>query len=238
MKNDDKPTEYPAPVPEAEFGPMEFKWTASENRLCGSSSGDDLSAPDDSAMNVDSEPSGLTRRQMLKITAGAVAAAPLVGRALNVSAKPFGIAAQDKTLFFTPEEFAMVDELTEIIVPADAHSPGARAAEVATYIDARVAEAFEPETRDMWRNGLKSVDQLSQSSYGVPFMKATPDQRVQIVAKMAKGEMNPEQDYEHFFRELKGRTTTGYYTSKVGIHQEMEYKGNTYQDQFSGYDAT
>ena len=38
--------------------------------------------------------------------------------------------------FFTPEELALVDELSEMIIPADAHSPGARAARVAAYIDA------------------------------------------------------------------------------------------------------
>jgi hypothetical protein len=186
---------------------------------------------------------GLTRRQMLKITAGAVAAAPLVGQALSAAAKPLndpvvGAAGQKSPLFFTPEEFAIVDELTEIIIPTDAHSPGARAAEVAAFIDARVNEAFEPETKETWRNGLKLVDQLSQSSNGVPFMKATPQQRMTVVGQMAKGESNPQQPEERFFVELKHWTATGYYTSKIGIHKEMEYKGNTYQNEFSGYDAT
>jgi hypothetical protein len=238
MKKDDKAAEYPASIAEVELGPIEFKWKASNGGLSDSRvSGEDCGAPD-VAMSAQSESSGLTRREMLKITAGAVAAAPLVSHALSANARPLSAAGQDKTLFFTQEEFAMLDELTEIIIPADAHSPGARAAEVAAYIDARVAEAFELEVKDTWRNGLKSVDRLSQSSYGAPFMKGTPDQRVGVVTQMAKGEMNPEQDYEHFFRELKGWTATGYYSSKVGIHQEMEYKGNTYQDQFSGYDAT
>ncbi|HEY6328831.1 MAG TPA: gluconate 2-dehydrogenase subunit 3 family protein, partial [Blastocatellia bacterium] len=220
MKRDDEATQNPVAGPEREIGPIEFKWRASGGEPGHLRIGDEDSATgSDAAANVENGTSGLTRRQMLKITAGAVAAAPLVGHALSASARPLGPAlAQDKTLFFTPEEFAMVDELTEIIIPADAHSPGARAAEVATYIDARVAEAFEPEVRDAWRNGLKSVDQLSQATNGVPFMKATPEQRHDIVTKMARGEMNPEQDHEHFFRELKGRTAQGYYTSKVGIH--------------------
>lgn len=44
-------------------------------------------------------------------------------------------------LFFTKQEFALVDELTELIIPADDHSPGARAAQVAGYIDFRLSEA-------------------------------------------------------------------------------------------------
>jgi hypothetical protein len=191
----------------------------------------------------DSASAGLTRRQMLKITAGAVAAAPLVGHALSAAAKPLnnpvaGALGQKSPLFFTPEEFAMVDELTEIIIPTDAHSPGARAAEVAAFIDARVNEAFEPETKETWRNGLKLVDQLSQSANGASFMNASPEQRMKVVGQMAKGESNPQQPEERFFVELKHWTATGYYTSKIGIHTEMEYKGNTYQNEFSGYDAT
>ena len=40
----------------------------------------------------------------------------------------------------------MLDELTEIIIPTDSHSPGAKAAKVAVYIDKSLAEAFEERT--------------------------------------------------------------------------------------------
>ena len=186
---------------------------------------------------------GFTRRQMLKITAGAVAAAPLVSRELKVAAMPLrtsaaAAAGQKTPLFFTADEFAMVDELSEIIIPTDAHSPGARAAEVAAFIDARLAEAFEPEVKENFRNGLKLVDQVSQTLNNAPFMKSSQEQRVNVVAQMAKGEFNPQQPEGKFFKDIKEWTVRGYYTSKIGIHTEMEYKGNTYQDQFSGYDAS
>jgi hypothetical protein len=41
---------------------------------------------------------------------------------------------------------------------------------------------------------------------------------------------------ERFFVELKQWTTFGYYTSRIGIHDEMEYKGNTLLREFSGTD--
>ena len=37
--------------------------------------------------------------------------------------------------------------------------------------------------------------------------------------------------------ELKDWTARGYYTSSIGIHDEMEYKGNTMQDEFAGIDV-
>ncbi len=78
--------------------------------------------------------------------------------------------------FFTPDEFALVDELSEMIIPTDAHSPGARAAKVAAFIDARLAEAWDEKDRTDWRDGLTLVDRLSHGdAHGKPFMKASAD---------------------------------------------------------------
>jgi hypothetical protein len=42
---------------------------------------------------------------------------------------------------------------------------------------------------------------------------------------------------QRFFVELKSWTARGYYTSKIGIHDEMEYKGNRAIVEFSGVDV-
>jgi hypothetical protein len=55
---------------------------------------------------------------------------------------------------------------------------------------------------------------------------------------MAAKEASPETAAEKFFGRLKEWTARGYYTSKIGIHQEMEYKGNTLQPgDYAGFDA-
>jgi hypothetical protein len=41
-----------------------------------------------------------------------------------------------------------------------------------------------------------------------------------------------------FFAELKGHVVHAYYTSEIGIKQEMEYKGNTYLAEFVGTDVS
>src|SRR5262249_28558791 len=94
--------------------------------------------------NIKNEPAqinddtDLTRRDLIKLGAGAAITATLLGM------EPTALAAQGKSpLFFTREEFALLDELTELIIPADDHSPGARAAQVASYIDFRLSESFE-----------------------------------------------------------------------------------------------
>lgn len=175
-------------------------------------------------------PAEMNRRDLIRIGASA---------ALGVAAGPVVAAAiVEKPKFFTPAEFAMLDELTEIIIPTDEHSPGARAAMVAAYLDLRLAEAFENKDRDEWRNGLHLVDALSQKMNDHAFMQATPEQRVAVVAAMAKKETNPKTPEELFFRELKGATAHAYYTSKIGIHQEIGYKGNVMLQEFVGTEVT
>src|SRR5947208_3271804 len=90
-----------------------------------------------------------------------------------------------------------------------------------------------------WRSGLQAVDALSRELNGKPFLEATPDQRVAVLTRMAAAESDPKTVAERFFRELKGWTARSYYTSKIGIHLDQEYKGNVYQrGEFAGYDAT
>jgi len=177
----------------------------------------------------------LTRREVIKLGAGAAIAAAITTQVGTVVTS----AAQGKNLlFFTKEEFALVDELTELIIPADDHSPGARAALVADFIDFSLSESVEESPKVQWRDGLKLIDQISQEMNGKPFLSSTPDQKIALLTRISKNEAKPATPEEHFFRELKSRTAYAYYTSKIGIHNEMEYKGNVSLKEFAGYDAT
>jgi hypothetical protein len=180
---------------------------------------------------------GVGRREMMKLAAGAVIAPAL----LQTGPKNGRPPAKDQTealRFFTPDEFATVDELSELIIPTDEHSPGARAAKVAEYIDRRLAESFEDGPKAQWREGLKLVDQISVEMNGRPFMQASQDQRVAVLTRMARNESNPEKPEEKFFVELKSQAARAYYTSKIGVHGELEYKGNTYLREFAGIDVS
>jgi hypothetical protein len=181
--------------------------------------------------------SGVGRREMMKLAAGAIIAPALPQTGPKNRRLP-AKAQNNAHHFFTPDEFAMVDELSELIIPTDEHSPGARAAKVAEYIDRRLAESFEDEPKTQWREGLKLVDQISAEMNGRPFMQASQDQRVAVLTRMASKESSPERPEEKFFVELKSRVARAYYTSKIGIHDELEYKGNTYLREFAGIDVS
>lgn len=124
--------------------------------------------------------------------------------------------------FFTPEENQLVDQLTELIIPADNHSPGARAAKVSLFADLMLATGDE-QARQQWRNGLRLVQQEAAHS-SLPAVLATA----------AANEAAPKTELEHFFAGLKEMTIVGYYTSSIGIHQDLGYRGNSYLSSFPG----
>jgi gluconate 2-dehydrogenase gamma chain len=195
---------------------------------------------DDSGLEpdeVDQPDSGLSRRTLLR-TAGAASLA-----------LPVAAAAQEKSAsqgapprFFTSSERALVDELAETVVPADGHSPGAKAAGVVQEIERRLAEqpALDPDAaprKKLWRDGLKLVDTEAKRLGGASFVKVTPEQRIAVLTEMARNELAPRTPAELFFVELKREVVRAYYTSQIGIQQELEYKGNSHLQDFAGHDV-
>jgi hypothetical protein len=182
----------------------------------------------------------ITRRDVLRLAAAA-AAAPLVPGAVSAEATGTTPTASAAGRFFSAPELRLLDELTELILPADEHSGGAREAKVAAYIDGRLAE-YDPEipdlreARELWKAGLATVDTACREAVGKPFLEASHEERTAVLERLAAKEQQPQSDGERFFVELKRWTARGYYTSRVGIHDELEYKGNTLQTEYAGVD--
>ena len=181
----------------------------------------------------------ISRRDMIQATAAAGAAAAAAAAALPL-AKALPSLSPLPPKFFTAAEFALVDEMSDMIIPTDAQSGGARAAGVAAYIDGRLAEAFEKDEPQRWRAGIAAVDALSREmNGGKAFMQASAEQRLALLTRIAAAESDPKSDAEKFFRQIKAGTIRTYYTSKIGIHDDQHYKGNVIQPgEYAGYDAT
>jgi hypothetical protein len=182
----------------------------------------------------DKPQSNFSRREMVKLTAGAMVVPSLP------QAKPRPVAKRqaNRLKFFTTQELALVDELSELIIPADEHSPGARAAKCADFINGRLAELPDSEVKQLWRDGVARINQLSAEMHGQAFMNSSLDQRIAVLTRIAEHEANPQKPEEKFFVELKSRVAHAYYTSKIGLRQELEYKGNTYLREFAGVDVS
>jgi hypothetical protein len=160
------------------------------------------------------------RRDLFRLTAGGLLVA--------------GLGRAETPVFFSADEFAALDDLMETIIPTDSHSPGAKAAGCAAYLDRQLAESLDEAEKNTWRQGVQSLMALSKQKFDRPIPELTPDEHVTLLAKVAGNEAHPRTPEEKFFNTLKHATAFAYYSSEIGIHKEMEYKGNVYLPQFVG----
>lgn len=158
----------------------------------------------------------MRRRSLLQlISVGALSPGFDALRAMEVCrAIHAGPAEPYQLRFFRPDENELLDALMEMIIPADAHSPGAREAKVSLFADWMVSHdpaAIQQE----WRTGLQRMNEEARNM-----------SRADVLAKAAAGEAHPESDLDRFFIRLKQMTVDGYYTSEIGLHQDLQYQGN------------
>ena len=70
--------------------------------------------------------------------------------------------------------------------------------------------------------------------FHAPFARLTARQLDAILADISRNERAPQTPLDTFFVMTKQATATGYYTSKIGIHDELHYKGNVFLKEFVG----
>ena len=139
--------------------------------------------------------------------------------------------------FFKPDQFATVKLLAEMILPTD-DDPGANEAKVADYIDFVVfsAREFEPSIQREWIEGLTFLDKESQKQFGKSFQSGSATNRVRLLTEMSLPERDPTAHHQgySFFRLVKDMTVEGFYTSKVGLIDVLNYQGMNYMAEFPG----
>ena len=139
--------------------------------------------------------------------------------------------------FFSAHEFRAVEILTAMIIPTD-DAPGAKEAQVANYIDFVVFSAaeFEPGLQKEWLEGLDFLERESQRQFGKRFHEASETDRLKLVTEMSAPEHDAKLHHEGFafFSTVKDMTVEGFYTSKIGLIDVLDYQGMNYMPDFPG----
>jgi hypothetical protein len=99
-----------------------------------------------------------------------------------------------------------------------------------------VRESKDDNQRSLWRDGLRLIDLMSQHYNGKSFIDASSVERIAILTVLSDNDQMNDLPEVRFFHELKHLTVRGYYTSKIGIHDELEYQGNRILMDFVGCD--
>jgi gluconate 2-dehydrogenase gamma chain len=136
--------------------------------------------------------------------------------------------------FFGPAEWERVAKLADLIIPPT-DTPGAVAAGVPQYIDQVLTT--NPENRGLMRAGLEWIEERARELFSESYLKLSEEQQTQILQPLAdESDRHPQPASEdlpvRFFRTMKNLTADGYYTSRVGLVEELGYRGNTMLAQF------
>jgi len=171
------------------------------------------------AIHVDRRNALVTREGMSHSPADAERAAPYVPQ------------------FFKPDEFKTVELLTELIVPTD-DQPGAKEAQVGNYIDFIVFSAgeFAPSLQREWMDGLDLLERESQQQFGKAFRLVSEADRAALLTEISLPERDRKAHHNGygFFRLVKEMTVEGFYTSKIGLIDVLDYQGMNYLSEFPG----
>ncbi|HEV7607025.1 MAG TPA: gluconate 2-dehydrogenase subunit 3 family protein [Steroidobacteraceae bacterium] len=169
----------------------------------------------------------LRRRELLRRAAwmlgGAISAPAALAILQGCSAKePDGAVPGPVLKLLKAEQFNLVAEIAEIMIPKTDTS-GAKDAGVAAFIDSVLADVYPKDAQERFIAGLAEFAAAAAAASGKPFLEQEPAQRVafvqQSLGKSLEGDRNPK-PFILMAREL---TLLGFYTSKVGITENMEY---------------
>jgi hypothetical protein len=178
--------------------------------------------------------SKVSRRAALKALGTTAALLPALSQdGLLAFARIQAGTAASSPKVLSPSEFRMLETLVEAIIPTDERSPGATEARVADYIDLLLSES-DGELTLQWMGGLAALDRDAVSRFGLPFVRLDAGQIDAVLADISKNELDPTTPLEQFFVMTKQATIRGYYSSEIGIHRELRYKGNQFLQEFVG----
>jgi hypothetical protein len=163
------------------------------------------------------------------------ALAALARQQSHAHAAGAAIAAQDWTpKVLNPRQNEMVIALTELIIP-ETDTPGAKAARVNRFIDT-VLNGAPASNRESFLRGLAWVDERCRALAGKDFLAASVAEQTSLLTRLSK-EGNPDGEDRigvEFFQAIKTLTINGYYTTEIGLRQELGDDGQLILPQFTG----
>jgi len=188
---------------------------------------------------------GMTRREAWRRVSALMGGLALMD-AEALLAGTFDEAALDQAMAggigeFTASDIAFLDEIADTILP-ETTTPGAKAAKTGAFMALMVTDAYTDRNRQVFREGMRQVDEACRAAAKTSFMQATPAQRLTLLEALDREQRTameeraeaprsrapaaasrPEDEPPHYFRMMKELALLGYFTSEIGYRQAMRY---------------
>ena len=167
-------------------------------------------------------PQMIQRRDVLRRAAwvlGGVISAPAALAILQgCSAKDAPKAADWTPKFFKGTEAAVITALADIILPKTDTS-GALDANVPAFIDTMMAEVYAADAQQRFHDGFAEFESTAQD-----FLKQDKGAQTGTVKQALESALSTEQAQRPFILMVRELTLLGFYTSEVGITENMQYE--------------
>ncbi len=181
----------------------------------------------------DTAPPGIiNRREAIRRVSALLGGVALVGGAgLLAAQEKAGLPAEGARGEFSAEDIALLDEIAETILPAT-KTPGAKAAHTGAFMALMVTDSYHPAEQEVFREGMRKVDDAMKRANNVSFMQATPPQRFALLTVLdqeqkhmmdARAAAETGNEPVHYFRMMKELALLGYFTSEIGCTQALRY---------------
>lgn len=182
----------------------------------------------------------MDRRALLQRLAAAAGAAAWSGETLAVELaraavdRPAPTSGQAKALRLSTAQRATLAALAELIIPAT-ETPGAKAAGVPAFIEDMAVHWMHEQERVAFYAGLDRVQAAARSTHRKAFAQCNAAQQralLDVEREAAQSARQPgvslaariSDPAAPFFYKLRDLTTLGYFTSEVGLTQELAYR--------------
>lgn len=161
----------------------------------------------------------VNRRSVLKRLALVSAGAVLLPACFHNPAKP---AILTRNFQLSGDQDEQLEALTAVLIPSGS-TPGAREVSAHRFVLRMLDDCFSKDDRDKYLRGFGRLDNASQQTAGVSFLKANPTQQATLLTALETKKL-PGQDLDFFYTTTKKLTiqaymSSQYYLTKVHIYE-------------------
>lgn len=174
----------------------------------------------------------MDRRNLIRILGGALALPALHGLtaeeawALGRTLHRRIDRAPRRGRVLNDAQMRMVADMAERIIPAT-DTPGGAAARVNEFVDLMLAEWYDEPDRIRFLDGLVQIDARARARSAAPFSELSEADQTALLedldAELVALRAADLPTDGHFFQQMKWLTVHGYYTSDVGVNDELRW---------------
>ena len=131
-------------------------------------------------------------------------------------------------LAFSNETVTFMNEVGETILPTTPTSPGAKEANVGSFMRDYVNNCYDEKNQKTFLDGIGKLDHTAQQKYGKGFVQLESDQKHELLVALDKeAKIHKTKDEKggepHYFTMMKQLSLLGYFTSETGATKALRH---------------